>query len=497
VLGGWLHATTRNIASQTVRTEVRRRNREQEAAAMKELLAGEPETKWEDIAPWLDAALGELNETERDALVLRYFNRKTAHEMGQLLGISEDAAQKRTLRAVERIRENFVRRGIAVGASVFIALVTANAVQSAPVGLSLAISSTAIAGASSITTTAKIIAMTTLQKTFVTVIITAAIGASIYEAHKASTLAQLVQELREEQVPLTDEIEKLRRQQEDSKKVLASLTDKSGERGGTEEELLRLRAEVTRLRANSTELAKMKSGSNDDPVMAEATSWKNRVTALKQRLADTPSAMIPELQLLKDQDWLSAAKNELKSDKDYRNAFSSLRNLALNRFEGDLHSALTKYLEANQTHFPTEMSQLQPYFKTPVDNAILDHWEIDPAKKIPNLRMGGDYIITQTSAPDPELDLRFGVGSNGYGSSGAFQQKKSPVDAMTAVLNSYLGDSGGQMPSDPGQLLPYIKNDDQRAAVRDVIKRFKIMSDSDKVQMWNEAKQYMDKQAAK
>jgi RNA polymerase sigma factor (sigma-70 family) len=47
VLSGWLHRTAQNIASQTVRTEVRRRAREQEAAVMNELLATEADAPWE------------------------------------------------------------------------------------------------------------------------------------------------------------------------------------------------------------------------------------------------------------------------------------------------------------------------------------------------------------------------------------------------------------------------------------------------------------------
>ena len=57
LLSGWLHRTAQNIAAQTVRTDVRRRAREQEAAAMNELLAAEPDNVWERIAPQLDAAL--------------------------------------------------------------------------------------------------------------------------------------------------------------------------------------------------------------------------------------------------------------------------------------------------------------------------------------------------------------------------------------------------------------------------------------------------------
>jgi RNA polymerase sigma factor (sigma-70 family) len=143
VLSGWLHRTAQNLAANIVRTDVRRRDREQEAAAMNELFATEPDDVWEHIAPHLDAALGELSESDRDALLLRYFERKSAQEMAQVLGISDEAAQKRVSRAVERLREFFAKRGVTVGASGLVAVILANAVQAAPVGLALTISAVA------------------------------------------------------------------------------------------------------------------------------------------------------------------------------------------------------------------------------------------------------------------------------------------------------------------------------------------------------------------
>src|SRR5207247_1906945 len=68
VLSGWLHRTGQNLAANAVRSDVRRRAREQEAAAMNELFATETNPVWEHIAPHLDAALGELSEMDREAL---------------------------------------------------------------------------------------------------------------------------------------------------------------------------------------------------------------------------------------------------------------------------------------------------------------------------------------------------------------------------------------------------------------------------------------------
>jgi len=212
VLSGWLHRTTQNLAANAVRSDVRRRAREQEAAAMNEL--HEPDALWEHIAPHLDAALSELSDSDRDALLLRYFERKSAREMAQTLGISDEAAQKRVSRAVERMREFFAKRRIAVGASGLAVVISANAVQAAPAGLAAAISTaTALAGTSIATaataTATKAIVMTTFQKVLVTAAIAVLAGAGIYEARQASQLREQNKSVRQQMAGLQTENENL------------------------------------------------------------------------------------------------------------------------------------------------------------------------------------------------------------------------------------------------------------------------------------------------
>jgi RNA polymerase sigma factor (sigma-70 family) len=191
VLSGWLHRTAHNLAANAIRAAVRRRAREQEAAVMNELLS-DADAAWEEISPHLDEALSELSEPDREALMLRYFERKSAEEMAQVLSISSEAAQKRVSRAVDRLRELFAKRGVPVGAGALVALISANAVQAAPVGLALAITTSAAAtGAAAVaaaTTAAKTLAMTTLQKSVLVVSLAAAIGAVSYEAIQTSRL---------------------------------------------------------------------------------------------------------------------------------------------------------------------------------------------------------------------------------------------------------------------------------------------------------------------
>lgn len=144
VLAGWLHRVAQNLAANTVRSEVRRRDRERESAHMNELLSSEEDASWDLIAPHLDAALGELNETDRNAVWLRYFQRKSAREVAQVLGTTEEAAQKRINRALERLRRFFRKQGVTISASGLVVL-SANAVQAAPPALAQAVTTAALA----------------------------------------------------------------------------------------------------------------------------------------------------------------------------------------------------------------------------------------------------------------------------------------------------------------------------------------------------------------
>jgi RNA polymerase sigma factor (sigma-70 family) len=264
VLSGWLHRTAQNIAANAVRSDVRRRVREQEAATMNELLSSAPDASWEHIAPQLDAALGELSESDRDALLLRYFERKSAQEMAQILGLSDEAAQKRVNRAVERLRDYFSKRNVTIGASGLAVLISANAVQAAPIGLAATISAAAVLAGTAVHTSTviaatKTIAMTIIQKTFITATLAVVTGAGIYEAHQAAQLREQNQTLQQQQAPLAEQLTKLQADNERLSNQIAQVKDSQALSKAQFNELLRLRGQVVPAQANSRELAKLKS----------------------------------------------------------------------------------------------------------------------------------------------------------------------------------------------------------------------------------------------
>lgn len=251
VLSGWLHRTAQNIAAQTVRTDVRRRAREQEAAAMNELLAAEPDAVWEQIAPHLDGALSELNEPDRDAVLLRYFERKSAREMAETLGISAEAAQKRVNRAVDRLRECFASRGVAVGASGLVVLISTNAVQAAPVGLAVTVTTAATlagtaAAAVASATTVQTIAMTTLQKVVITTALAAAIGTALYEVREVKQMRDLHQASQKQITSLTAQVEELQQERDVARQQLAAVSADltKAQQNQNSSEVLKLRGQV-------------------------------------------------------------------------------------------------------------------------------------------------------------------------------------------------------------------------------------------------------------
>ncbi|HEY5914772.1 MAG TPA: sigma-70 family RNA polymerase sigma factor [Verrucomicrobiae bacterium] len=311
VLSGWLHCTARNLAANVVRSEVRRRVREQEAVAMNEVLSSTPEASWEEIAPHLDAALADLSEADRDAVLLRYFERKSAQQMAEVLGVSAEAAQKRVNRAVERLRDFFSRRGVSVGASGLVLALSANAVQSAPAALATAVSTaatlvgTTVVPAAAITAT-KAIAMTTLQKALITGTVVVLAGAGIYEGRQAANLRRQMNTLTERQAPLTEQIRQLQRERDEARNQPAAVREEGNRPAADAAELLRLRgmagvarratAEAEQLRA---QLARQASAPATNPVLTAMTDAMQQ--AMERRAGTRLDRLKALLQLTPEQ----------------------------------------------------------------------------------------------------------------------------------------------------------------------------------------------------
>jgi RNA polymerase sigma factor (sigma-70 family) len=146
VLSGWLYQTAWLTAANVRRTEVRRQLREQEA--FMQSTADEPNSDlWQRIGPVLDEAMAALNETDRNAIVLRFFENKPMKEVGAAMGTSDDAAKMRVSRAVEKLRDFFLKRGLSLSGTGLTAAIAENSVQAAPAGLAASVAAAVGQGA--------------------------------------------------------------------------------------------------------------------------------------------------------------------------------------------------------------------------------------------------------------------------------------------------------------------------------------------------------------
>jgi RNA polymerase sigma factor (sigma-70 family) len=147
-LSAWLHTATRNAALDLMKAEQRRVSRETDAMILGTALPGGDAADWERIRPELDAAIDQLPESDRSAVVLRFLERKPFVEVGRALQVSEDAARMRTDRALDKLRVTLSQRGITSTAAALAAIVSSQSSSAAPVGLAATVSSYSLAAAS-------------------------------------------------------------------------------------------------------------------------------------------------------------------------------------------------------------------------------------------------------------------------------------------------------------------------------------------------------------
>jgi len=144
-LGPWLFQVTRYSASNAIRSERRRQSHERQAAQMQIAASTTDESaNWHQLSADLDALLARLRQHHRQALLLRFYQQMTFGQMGELLGVSEDAARKRVDNALAKLRAMFERRRVSVPATALAtALLTHTA--GAPASAALATNVTLVA----------------------------------------------------------------------------------------------------------------------------------------------------------------------------------------------------------------------------------------------------------------------------------------------------------------------------------------------------------------
>jgi hypothetical protein len=211
--------------------------------------------EWEQVAPYLDESLNQLNPADRDALVLRFLKQQDLRAVGTALGISDDAAQKRVDRALEKLHGLLKHRGATLSAAALGTAMATEAVTAAPAGLAASVAGAALASAAAAggatATLVKLMTMTKLKVGIISVLAVAGVATPMAIQHQS-------------QARLREENEALRKQASQLAQVAAeneNLSNLVAQSKSTESlsreqmgELLRLRGEVGRLRQQGKEL---------------------------------------------------------------------------------------------------------------------------------------------------------------------------------------------------------------------------------------------------
>jgi RNA polymerase sigma factor (sigma-70 family) len=410
LLSAWLYRVTRRTAIDVVRRESRRQRREQVAVELAEQ-DSTTSSEWSQAEPLLDEAMDALPEADRNAVLLRFFEGKDLKDVGGGLGVSEEAARKRVARAVERLRQFFLKRGVEIGSAGVAALLSAKAVEAAPAGLAAAIAaalstSSAVLGGAATLQLTKAIAMTTIQKVALAAVVAAALGTAVYKQHRLSQMRQQIQALEQQQEPLATQINALIQERD---RLAASLQAAQEQHVKDVADLPKLRAENTRLRNQARDEAQAKPG----PGGPVSETLAAKVALLRQKLEQMPGQKIPELKFADEVDWLKAAQRvQTDSDDDVRKGLSLPRTLAEIKAVPYLQSTLQGYIAANNGNPLTSVDQLKPFLQAPLDEAILDRYQPIPGP-------GGPYQVSLREKADASIDTTYDtwltISPRGYG----------------------------------------------------------------------------------
>jgi RNA polymerase sigma factor (sigma-70 family) len=338
VVAGWLYNSTRHLAMHCVRSEQRRREREQTAVAMNALSESDGDARF--VAEHLEEALAELEPADRDALVLRYLDDRSLRDVGRELGVSEDAARMRVNRAMERVRAVFQRRGATVTAVGFATAVTA-ASAAPPAGLAVSVTSAVLAATAS-TAVAQGVLMHWFTTKTALVATTAAVlaggGTYLNQSRETARLEQSVAGLTQQQQAAQNDLEA-------AQAKINALNDVIRTMGQVQDDQIALHAENLQLKQEAEQAARSKI-----PLQNERSPVKSA-----QQTVSEPS----------------------EADRAIKTHIERYDGVRVVQTGANLY-----YMDYNR--YPSNMDEMIVHTGSPVTGALREHFEMMPnSERIP------------------------------------------------------------------------------------------------------------------
>lgn len=287
VLAGWLFTSTRFAAAKLVRGERRRQVREQEALLMQEISPADPgaTVDWERVRPVLDEALGELDERDREAILLRYMAGCDFAQVGAKLELSDNAARMRVDRAVDKLRELLARRGVTSTAAALSLALANQAIVAAPAGLAATVTSAALAGTGAVATLT-FMSLTKLQLGLASAVLVTGAGFYAVQEQDIATLRGELASLPQHRA----EIAGLRATNAQLEQTVRNVADLQI----SDAELARLRDEAVALR-NRSQAASRPVAQSQPSGSTSGPSAKSAIPIVELDAMPKPTAMAPPL----------------------------------------------------------------------------------------------------------------------------------------------------------------------------------------------------------
>jgi RNA polymerase sigma factor (sigma-70 family) len=432
VLNAWLHTSTRNAAANLRRRDHRRERQKQALQAMHTLDRSDPSPgEWQAIRDTLDAALDELNDTDRQAIILRFFESQSYPDMGARLGLKEETARMRVARALEKLRARLARRGIVSTSAIIGGALASHVIVAAPPGLAATVTAAVTTSAAVVAAPAVgLIPLMSTTKLLATLAAVAAImGVAALVNHRSAPQASAP-----------------------SRPPIASQAlTAPGASGDT-------RKDGPSPMLESAFASSPAAGSREREDAAE------KIAALRAMLARLPEQSIPELKLATYGDWTIAVDGSLETPEDFRRALGKIRSAAERRFAQLVHPALRAYLQANGNQFPTDPLQLHPFASPDIDRAMLLRYKLVPSTEISNVKMGGDWAITQVARIDSDYDSTTVIGPHGVGATDVSPFFAKELATIRPLIKAYEA-AHGRRHTAIMELLPLANTPQEKAVI--------------------------------
>ena len=130
---GWFHQTAIDVTLNLRPSDSCRKDLEQIVATPNPGMA-DRDPLWTEIALYLDAAIENLTPTERQAVLMKFFEDKSHHDIGSKfgLGAGDNISKIHVGRALERLRISFSSKGIVCTLGTLATLLDDYAIETAP-----------------------------------------------------------------------------------------------------------------------------------------------------------------------------------------------------------------------------------------------------------------------------------------------------------------------------------------------------------------------------